>query len=32
MDYFVIDDFVYNETEQPDWQNKEKWLVKFKMD
>ena len=32
MDYLVINDFVYSKTEQPDWQNKEKWLVKFKMD
>ena len=32
MDYLVIDDFVYCKTEQPDWENKEKWMVKFKMD
>ncbi len=32
MDYLVINDFVYCKTEQPDWQNKEKWIVKFKMD
>lgn len=32
MDYLVINDFVYCKTEQPDWQNKEKWMVKFKMD
>jgi carbamoyltransferase len=32
MDYLVIGDFVYCKTEQPDWQNKEKWMVKFKMD
>ncbi len=32
IDYLVINDFVYNKTEQPDWQNKEKWMVKFKMD
>ncbi len=32
MDYLVINDFVYCKTEQPDWQNKEKWRIKFKMD
>lgn len=32
MDYLVINDFVYCKTEQPDWQNKEKWLVKFDTD
>ncbi|MCB9314660.1 MAG: carbamoyltransferase [Lewinellaceae bacterium] len=32
MDYLVINDFVYCKTEQPDWQNKEKWMVTFKMD
>ena len=32
MDYLVINDFVYVKTEQPDWENREKWRVKFKMD
>ena len=32
MDYLVINDFVYCKTEQPDWENKEKWMIKFKMD
>ena len=32
MDYLVIGDFVYTKTEQEDWENKEKWMVKFKMD
>jgi carbamoyltransferase len=32
MDYLVINNFVYCKTEQPDWKNKEKWMVKFKMD
>ncbi len=32
MDYLVVNDFVYCKTEQPDWQNKEKWRIKFKMD
>ncbi|WP_343604978.1 carbamoyltransferase [Fluviicola sp.] len=32
MDYLVVGDFVYTKTEQADWENKEKWMVKFKMD
>jgi carbamoyltransferase len=32
MDYLVIGNFVYCKTDQPDWENKEKWTVKFKMD
>ena len=32
MDYLVVGDFVYAKTEQLDWENKEKWMVKFKMD
>ncbi len=32
MDYLVINDFVFCKTEQPDWQNKEKWKVAFKKD
>jgi carbamoyltransferase len=32
MDYLVMNDFVYCKTEQPDWQNKDKWMIKFKMD
>ena len=32
MDYLVIGDFLYIKTEQPDWENREKWRVKFKMD
>ncbi|MBM3441261.1 MAG: carbamoyltransferase [Bacteroidetes bacterium] len=32
MDYLVVGDFVYCKTEQPDWENKDKWMVKFKMD
>lgn len=32
MDYLVIGDFVYCKTDQPDWQNKDKWMVKFKKD
>jgi carbamoyltransferase len=32
MDYLVIEDFLYVKTEQPDWENKNRWMVKFKMD
>lgn len=32
MDYLVVGDFVYTKTEQEDWENKEKWMIKFKMD
>ncbi|HMP86642.1 MAG TPA: carbamoyltransferase [Lacibacter sp.] len=32
MDYLVIGDYVYAKTEQPDWQNRDKWKVNFKMD
>lgn len=32
MDYLVINDYVYIKTEQPDWQNKEKWKRSFKPD
>lgn len=32
MDYLVINDFVFSKTEQPDFANKEKWMVTFKKD
>jgi carbamoyltransferase len=32
MDYLVINNFIYYKENQPDWENKEKWIVKFKMD
>ncbi|NQY08625.1 MAG: hypothetical protein HRT71_03820 [Flavobacteriales bacterium] len=32
MDYLVINDYVYCKKEQPDWENREKWMVKFKTD
>jgi carbamoyltransferase len=32
MDVLVINDFVFFKTEQPDWENKEKWMVEFKAD
>ncbi|MTI32616.1 carbamoyltransferase family protein [Xanthovirga aplysinae] len=32
MDYLVINDYVFSKKEQKDWEDKEKWMVKFKMD
>lgn len=32
MDYLVVNDFLLTKTEQPDWQNREKWMEKFKLD
>lgn len=32
MDFLAIGDFVYCKTEQPNWQDKERWKVKFKSD
>lgn len=32
MDVLVINDYVFFKQEQPDWENKEKWMIKFKMD
>jgi carbamoyltransferase len=32
MDVLVIGNFVYYKEQQPDWQNKEKWMVEFKKD
>ena len=32
MDYLVINNFVYCKKDQIDWQNREKWRIKFKMD
>jgi carbamoyltransferase len=32
MDYLVVNDFLLKKTEQPDWENREKWIVKFKLD
>lgn len=32
MDYLVVNDFLLIKTEQPDWENREKWTVKFKLD
>lgn len=32
MDYLVINDYLLKKTDQPDWENKEKWLETFKRD
>ena len=32
MDFLVINNFVFCKTDQPDWENREKWRVKFKLD
>ena len=32
MDFLVINNFVYSKTEQPDWQNREKWNMIFEKD
>jgi carbamoyltransferase len=32
MDYLVVNDFILKKTDQPDWENRNKWIVKFKMD
>jgi carbamoyltransferase len=32
MDYLVINNYVYCKTEQADWENIEKWLIKFQKD
>ena len=32
MDYLVVNNFILKKTDQPDWENRDKWLVKFKLD
>ena len=32
MDYLVMNNYVYTKEEQPDWQDKNKWMIKFNMD
>ncbi|MBT5090285.1 MAG: carbamoyltransferase [Flavobacteriales bacterium] len=32
IDYLVINNFVYKKEDQIDWEDKEKWMVKFKLD
>ncbi|WP_436515252.1 carbamoyltransferase family protein [Ekhidna sp. To15] len=32
MDYLVVNEFVFDKTKQPNWKDKDKWLVEFKLD
>jgi carbamoyltransferase len=32
MDYLVVNDYLLRKTDQPDWENREKWMEKFEMD
>jgi carbamoyltransferase len=32
MDFLVIENYIFEKENQNDWQNKEKWLVEFKLD
>ena len=32
MDYLVVNNFLLKKTEQPDWENRERWMEKFKLD
>lgn len=32
MDYLVVNNFILTKTDQPDWENREKWMEKFKLD
>ncbi len=32
MDYLVVNNFLLKKTEQLDWENRSKWMVKFKLD
>jgi len=32
MDFLVINDYVMCKTDQPDWMNKDRWKISFKMD
>ena len=32
MDYLVVNDFILKKTDQPYWENREKWMEKFKLD
>ena len=32
MDYLVVNNFLLRKTEQPDWENREKWIVQFARD
>lgn len=32
LDFLVINNFIYTKKEQPDWENREKWRIHFKLD
>jgi len=32
MDYLVVNNFLLEKTQQPDWKNRTKWMEKFKLD
>jgi len=32
MDFLVVGNYLLKKTEQPDWENREKWMEKFKLD
>lgn len=32
MDYLVVGDYLFTKTEQPNWNEKEKWMEEFKLD
>jgi len=32
MDYLVIENFIFDKKQQPDWEQKEKWKLVFKND
>ena len=32
MDFLVVNDFLLKKTDQPDWENREKWMEQFKLD
>lgn len=32
MDYLVINNFILKKTDQPDWENRNKWIENFKLD
>jgi carbamoyltransferase len=32
MDYLVVNNFFLRKTEQPEWENRDKWMVKFQKD
>jgi carbamoyltransferase len=32
MDYLVVNNFILKKTDQPDWENRGKWMEKFKLD